>query len=69
MPWIETIPLPVRGLSLLFCFFILILHFFLFVNGFFPFFGVLLSGIQGVYVIDLFILAILRFTRMTNKRS
>jgi hypothetical protein len=54
----EEIPLPVRGLCGFLIFAIVMLHFPMLLRGVFPFFGTLLSGMQGVIALDCLILAL-----------
>ena len=57
--WVETIPVPLLALGYLFSFFILILHAHIFFNGMFPVFGIWLSGLTGIVLIDISILSLL----------
>ena len=57
--WIETIPIPILSLSILFIFFIIILHVQIFFNGIFPIFGTWASGLTGILMIDLCIILLL----------
>lgn len=50
--WLEAIPLPVRGLCLIFGLYILVLHVLLYLRGLFPLFGRLLSGLPGIIALD-----------------
>jgi hypothetical protein len=54
--WIEELPLPILVLSSLFLFYIVVLHVPIFFNGIFPFFGVLLFGLEGFFLIDVSIM-------------
>jgi hypothetical protein len=56
--WLENIPLPVRGLCLLFCFHMVVLHVVILLNGVFPMFGMLLNGLWGIFAIDVAIMAL-----------
>jgi hypothetical protein len=59
--WIDDLPQPVLVLGALLLFFIIVLHIPIFFNGVFPFFGLLLTGIEGFSMIDvsIFCLAVL----------
>jgi hypothetical protein len=50
--WIDGLPQPVLVLSALLLFFIVVLHIPIFFNGVFPLFGLLLTGIEGIVMID-----------------
>lgn len=54
--WIEELPLPILVLSSLFLFYIVVLHVPIFFNGIFPFFGILLFGMEGFFLIDVSIM-------------
>ena len=59
MTWVERIPIPVLALGYVFSFFIVVLHAHIFFNGIFPLFGVWLSGLTGIVLIDISILSLL----------
>lgn len=67
--WIETIPVPVLALGYLFSFFLIILHTHIYFNGMFPLFGSWLTGLSGIVLIDLSILALLVLLWGTLRRS
>ena len=50
---IENLPVPVLILGCLYVFYIIVLHVLIFFNGIFPLFGVYLTGLQGILVIDI----------------
>jgi hypothetical protein len=54
--WIEELPLPILVLGSLFLFYVVVLHVPIFFNGIFPFFGVLLFGLEGFFLIDVSIM-------------
>jgi hypothetical protein len=54
--WIEEFPLPILVLSSLFLFYVVVLHVPIFFNGIFPFFGILLFGLEGFFLIDVSIM-------------
>ena len=56
--WIERLPLPILLLGALFLFYAVVLHIPIFFNGLFPLFGIWLSGLEGIFVIDLSILCL-----------
>jgi hypothetical protein len=56
--WIERIPLPVLTLCSLFLLYIVILHVPILFNGVFPLFGVLLSGMPGIFLSDVLIMCL-----------
>jgi hypothetical protein len=56
--WIETRPMPVLVLSTLHLFYILVLHVLLLFNGIFPLFGVLVSDLPGIFLLDASILCL-----------
>lgn len=60
--WLEAMPLPVRGLCTLFCFYILALHILILLRGVFPMFGTLYSGLRGIAAIDITILTLVGLT-------
>lgn len=51
--WIESLPIPVLVLAVLFAFYAIAMHVPLFFNGVFPLFGIWLSDIQGVVALDI----------------
>jgi hypothetical protein len=60
--WIEEHPLPILVLCCLFLFYTVVLHILIFFNGLFPFFGVFLSDIQGIFAIDVVIMCLVILT-------
>jgi hypothetical protein len=60
--WIESLPVPLLGLSLVFVFFILVLHVQIFFNGIFPLFGRWVNGLDGIVLIDVSILVLILLT-------
>lgn len=59
---LDAIPLAVRVLCLLLVFYILTLHVVILLNGVFPLFGTLLSGLEGIIAIDCAIMALVGLT-------
>ena len=57
--WVETIPVPVLALGYVFSFFLIILHAHIFFHGIFPLFGLWVSGLTGIALIDISILSLL----------
>jgi hypothetical protein len=57
--WIEKIPISVLALSYVIVFFIIILHAQIYFNGIFPLFGVWLTGLEGIILIDVSIVLLL----------
>lgn len=51
--WIEKMPVPILALSYIIVFFILVLHTQIFFNGFFPLFGIWITGLRGIVVISI----------------
>ena len=49
---IEKIPVPVLILCTLYVFYLVVLHIAIFFNGLFPLFGLFLTGLQGILLID-----------------
>ena len=60
--WLETIPLPVRGLCVLFGLYVFALHVAILFRGIFPVFGTLLAGLWGIFAIDVTILCLVLLT-------
>jgi hypothetical protein len=56
--WIEALPVPVLVLCSLFLLYAIILHILVFFNGIFPLFGVWLSDLQGILLIDISIMCL-----------
>jgi len=56
--WIERLPMPVLVLTVLFIFYVVVLHVPIFFNGIFPLFGIWLSDIQGILVLDISIVSL-----------
>ena len=50
--WIEKLPIPVLVLCSLYAFYSIVLHIPIFFNGVFPLFGIFLSEIQGILLLD-----------------
>jgi hypothetical protein len=50
--WIDALPLPVLVLSSLFALYAIVLHLLIFFHGIFPLFGLWLSDLQGILLID-----------------
>lgn len=67
--WIESLPMPILVLTILFTFFVIVLHVPLFFNGIFPVFGAWLSGIQGILALDLSIVSLACLTWGVFKRK
>lgn len=55
---LERLPMPVLVLGFLHLFYIVVLHLPLLFNGIFPFFGVFLSGLQGILLLDISIVCL-----------
>jgi hypothetical protein len=58
----ERLPMPVLVLSFLHLFYVVVLHMPLFFNGIFPFFGVFLSGMQGILLLDISVMCLVGLT-------
>jgi hypothetical protein len=56
--WIEALPLPVLVLCSLFLLYAIALHIPIFFNGIFPLFGVWLSDLEGILLIDISIMCL-----------
>jgi hypothetical protein len=56
--WIEVLPLPVLVLCSLFLLYAIILHILIFFNGIFPLFGVWLSDLPGILLVDISIMCL-----------
>ena len=56
--WIEALPLPVLVLCSLFLLYAITLHIPIFFNGIFPLFGVWLSDLEGILLIDISIMCL-----------
>jgi hypothetical protein len=56
--WIERLPVPIMVLGMLFAFYVLVLHVLILFNGVFPLFGIWLTGLPGIAVIDVGILCL-----------
>jgi hypothetical protein len=50
--WIETLPIPLLVLSVLYLFYIVMLHILILFNGMFPVFGAFQFGLQGIVLLD-----------------
>jgi hypothetical protein len=57
--WLDELPIPVLGLSILYAFFILVLHTLIYFNGSFPLFGTWLTGLAGITALDILILCMI----------
>jgi len=57
--WIETIPIRALALAYVFLFLVLVLHAHIFFNGLFPLFGLWLSGLEGIVLLDVSIIMLL----------
>jgi hypothetical protein len=60
--WIDELPQPVLVLGALLLFFIVVLHIPIFFNGIFPFFGLLLVDLAGIFMIDVSIFCLAGLT-------
>jgi hypothetical protein len=60
--WIESRPIPVLVLGILFTFYIIVLHMPLFFNGIVPAFGAWQSGMDGYILLDVLILILVGLT-------
>lgn len=60
--WIDSRPLPILVLGILFIFYIIALHVPLFFNGIVPLFGAWLSGMNGYILLDVLILILIGLT-------
>lgn len=60
--WIERLPIPILTLSVLFSFYIVVLHVLIFFNGVFPLFGVWMTGLAGIILLDISILCLAGLT-------
>ncbi|MBN1640211.1 MAG: hypothetical protein JXA09_03160 [Anaerolineae bacterium] len=56
--WVERLPMPVLVLCLLYAFYILAMHAPMFLGGVVPVFGALISGLEGIAVLDLAIVTL-----------
>jgi MFS family permease len=65
--WIDDLPQPVLVLGALLLFYIVVLHIPIFFNGIFPLFGLLLTGIEGISMIDVSIFCLAGLTWGTLK--
>lgn len=55
---VERIPVPVLVLCALYVFYAVVLHIPIFFNGLFPLFGVFLTGLQGIFLLDISIVCL-----------
>jgi len=60
--WTEKVPIPVLVPCALYLFYAIALHVPIFFNGIFPLFGTFLSGLQGILLLDISILALILMT-------
>jgi hypothetical protein len=60
--WIDDLPQPVLVVGALLLFFIVVLHIPIFFNGVFPLFGLLLTGLEGFFLIDVSIFCLAGLT-------
>jgi hypothetical protein len=56
--WIESFPLPILVLCLLYALYAVLLHVPIFFNGIFPFFGVFFFGLEGIVLLTMWIAAL-----------
>jgi hypothetical protein len=55
---IEQIPISILVLCCLYLFYAVVLHVPIFFNGLFPLFGIFLSGLQGIFLLDISVLCL-----------
>jgi hypothetical protein len=60
--WIERLPIPILVLSALFSFYVIVLHVLIFFNGVFPLFGVWVTELAGIILLDISILCLVGLT-------
>jgi hypothetical protein len=60
--WIDDLPQPVLVLGTLLLFYVVVLHIPIYFSGLFPFFGLLLVDLEGIFVIDVSIMCLLGLT-------
>jgi len=60
--WTERLPIPILVLCCLYLFYALVLHIPIFFRGVFPLFGVFVSGLRGVVLLDVSILYLVLLT-------
>jgi hypothetical protein len=60
--WIEKFPISILVLCTLYIFYIIVLHVPIFFNGIVPLFGVFLSDLQGIFVLDILIMCLVCLT-------
>jgi hypothetical protein len=60
--WIERVPVPILTLCVLFLLYVFMLHVPILLNGMFPFFGVMLSDIGGIIMLDVAIWSLVLLT-------
>jgi MFS family permease len=58
LSWIDNLPQPVLVLGALLLFFVVVLHIPIFFSGLFPFFGLLLVDLEGIFVLDVSIVCL-----------
>jgi hypothetical protein len=51
--WIEGLPVPILVLGLLFAFYVVVLHILILFNGIFPLFGIWMTELPGIALIDI----------------
>jgi hypothetical protein len=56
--WIEGLPVPILVLCFLYAFYAVVLHILILFNGIFPLFGLFLTGLQGILLIDALIMGL-----------
>lgn len=56
--WTDNIPTPILVLSILYIFFIIVLHILIMFKGIFPMFGVLTTGLKGIILLDISIVCV-----------
>ena len=66
--WTDRLPMPILVLVLLMPLYAVILHIPIFFNGLFPVFGTWLTGLQGIFALDVSILCLLALTWGTARR-
>jgi hypothetical protein len=67
--WTDRRPLSILVLSALFALYLVALHLLIFFNGLFPVFGIWLSGLEGVFLLDLAILCLVCLIWATLRMS
>jgi len=57
--WTDNIPIPILVLSMLYIFFIIVLHILILFKGMFPIFGVFATGLKGIILLDISIMCLI----------